>query len=397
MEPPPQGSESVGLDTPPVSKNQLKKIKRQQEWEAKKGDWKAKRKEKTRERKLRKRMATNAEPETSEQTSLENLSALDGEQSRVVSKKGKHLQRNQVPITLVIDCGFDELMTDREIKSLGSQITRCYSDNNKAPIQTNLAICSFGGQLEARYDGVLAGQHRLWKAVKFHKDDFVATAERAQEWMRKEPAVKLAGSLAKYSGKTMNSEGNGGIEDVVYLSSDSPDTLTELQPYTTYVIGGLVDKNRHKGICYKRAMDRGVKTAKLPIGDYLQMTSRFVLATNHVVEIMLRWLELGDWGKSFLEVVPKRKGGTLKASLETPSEAGESHIDHEKEQENDEVGNRENNVEAPIRETPFGPMLEVESERAELALAGEVGILDTVEKISDEQDVRIDLAGDNRE
>ena len=42
------------------------------------------------------------------------------------------------------------------------------------------------------------------------------------------------------------------------------------------------------------------------------MTSRFVLATNHVAEIMLRWLELGDWGKAFLQVVPKRKGGVLK-------------------------------------------------------------------------------------
>ena len=67
-------------------------------------------------------------------------------------------------------------------------------------------------------------------------------------------------------------------------------------------------------------MERRVKTAKLPIGDYMQMASRFVLATNHVVEIMLRWLELGDWGKAFLQVMPKRKGGILKDTTEESTE-----------------------------------------------------------------------------
>ena len=42
------------------------------------------------------------------------------------------------------------------------------------------------------------------------------------------------------------------------------------------------------------------------------MQSRQVLATNHVVEIMLRWLETGSWADAFMAVMPKRKGGTLK-------------------------------------------------------------------------------------
>jgi tRNA (guanine9-N1)-methyltransferase len=99
---------------------------------------------------------------------------------------------------------------------------------------------------------------------------------------------------------------------VIYLSSESDNTINELRPYGIYVIGGLVDRNRHKGICYKRAMDREVMTAKLPIGEFLQMNSRYVLATNHVNEIMLKWLEVGDWGDAFMKVIPKRKGGALK-------------------------------------------------------------------------------------
>ena len=123
--------------------------------------------------------------------------------------------------------------------------------------------------------------------------------------------------------------------EVIYLTSDSPDTLTELKPYHTYIIGGIVDKNRHKGICYKKALDRNdelkvesvinsdpttvnkIKTAKLPIGEYMNMTARHVLTTNHVVEIMLKWLETGDWGEAFLAVMPKRKGGTLKTGSAT--------------------------------------------------------------------------------
>jgi len=44
----------------------------------------------------------------------------------------------------------------------------------------------------------------------------------------------------------------------------------------------------------------------------MEMASRFVLATNHVNEIMLKWLECGDWGEAFVQVIPKRKGGKLK-------------------------------------------------------------------------------------
>lgn len=66
-------------------------------------------------------------------------------------------------------------------------------------------------------------------------------------------------------------------EDLVYLTADSETTLEELDPKKIYIIGGLVDRNRWKGITMNKAKDQGVQTARLPIGDYLKMSSSQVL------------------------------------------------------------------------------------------------------------------------
>ncbi|KAF2501624.1 hypothetical protein BU16DRAFT_431731, partial [Lophium mytilinum] len=285
-----------------LSKNQQKKLKRQQVWEAGSEARKVRRKEKSKAAKERRREKVQQ-------------AILAGED---ISRKPKD-KAVQLPITFIIDCGFDSLMEDPELKSLASQITRCYSDNRNAQLRAHLAVSSFGGKLKERFDGVLAKNHESWKGIQFFPEDFVEVSEKAKEWMRGERGGELVGHLKRgddSDGLEAGGESGAGAEagEVIYLSSESDVTLEHLNPHSTYIIGGLVDKNRYKGICYRRAMDRGIKTAKLPIGDFLQMNSRAVLATNHVVEIMLRWLELGDWGEAFMEVIPKRKGGTLRES-----------------------------------------------------------------------------------
>lgn len=248
--------------------------------------------------------------------------------------------------------------------SLGAQLTRSYSDNHKAQYQAHLIVSSWGGELKQRFDTVLAKHHENWKGVDFMEGDFVKAAEKAKSRMHSKNGGKLAGTFAPahaavnsilqtpslppadaepHPSRTNTADGkeepdlsqpgkqsskdapqaadsHAGIDtleedEVIYLSSDSPNTLDRLKPYGTYIIGGLVDHNRHKGICYKTACDRGIKTAKLPIGEYMEMQSRFVLATTHVVEIMLRWLECGNWGEAFMTVMPKRKGGKLKEAV----------------------------------------------------------------------------------
>ena len=402
----------------PLSKNALKKIRNKERWDAGRDARKLKRKQKIAEKRIRKRAAKEeaeaaaaaaaAEDEAnrkgSEAVTLRDTSQVQEVliDAETLPDKPKRPLHTHLPVTIVIDCGFDNLMTEREMISLGSQLTRSYSDNHKAPYQAHMFVSSWGGQLKRRFETVLEKHHENWKGVTFMEEDFVEAANKAKELMKGKTGCKLAGAFAagnNHSVEAANgSEPKGGMMkdregastgkeiqvenpqlvvtasqeehavaekpasateqdleelenrtnvepklfvnghskdlkeaavdehvqvpeveagregDTIYLTSDSPHTLDRLQPYSTYIVGGLVDKNRHKGICYQTACDRGIKTAKLPIGEFMEMQSRFVLATNHVVEIMVRWLECGDWAESFVRVMPKRKGGVLKAA-----------------------------------------------------------------------------------
>jgi hypothetical protein len=95
--------------------------------------------------------------------------------------------------------------------------------------------------------------------------------------------------------------------NIVYLTADSENIITSLEQGKKYIIGGIVDRNRYKGLCLEKAKSQGIAHAKLPIGEYIKMASRQVLTTNHVVEIMLEWLETKDWKQAFLKVIPQRK------------------------------------------------------------------------------------------
>ncbi|RYN41828.1 tRNA (guanine(9)-N1)-methyltransferase [Alternaria arborescens] len=303
-------AEAEGAE-PKLSKNQLKKQRRLERWESGREDRKLKRKEKVKEKKERRR------EEWAKMPTDEN-----GKRPRPPpSRPPRQATGKQVPITVIFDCDFEELMFDNELKSLGLQITRCYSDNRKANFRAHLALSSFGGKMKERFDGILAKQYTSWKGFQFFEEDFVEVSEKAKEWMSGPEGGKVLGALktsAESNSLSEQEQAEAAEEEgeVVYLSSESDNVLTHLKPNSTYIIGGLVDKNRHKGICHNRAVERGIKTAKLPIGEYLEMKSRQVLVTNHVLEIMLKWMEFGDWGKAFMAVMPERKGAKLKGDAE---------------------------------------------------------------------------------
>ncbi|CAD0107082.1 unnamed protein product [Aureobasidium uvarum] len=396
-----------GFTNPPLSKSMQKKLRKQAEWDAKKEDRKIWRKEKNQAKKERKREEKRTNPDAWKE------------------KQKQWVKPTMLPITLLIDCDFDNLMRDNERISLGGQLTRCYSDNKNAAFRAHLAVCSFNGKLRERFDGILNKSYQSWKGVRFLDQDFVVASEKAKEWMADDKrGGKLGGVFEKYAPAnptieeeqqdtttttqaitTVEEPAEAKTEDTntestkpeettdtkpqlpkpkhpiyikptslppadletlhaqaetIYLSADSDYTLTELKPFSTYIIGGLVDKNREKGICAARAAAAGVKTARLPIGDYLAMASRKVLTTNHVHEIMLKWLECGDWGEAFMSVIPKRKGGQLKGyggeGVEGDEDADgnadeeNDHVEHIEEREEEEA-EEENEADAAAEQT----------------------------------------------
>ena len=61
---------------------------------------------------------------------------------------------------------------------------------------------------------------------------------------------------------------------LIYLTADSDEVLEELNPECAYIIGGIVDRNRLKGITARKAEELKIKTARLPIKENLSFALR---------------------------------------------------------------------------------------------------------------------------
>ncbi|XP_022081262.1 tRNA methyltransferase 10 homolog A-like [Acanthaster planci] len=264
---------STTSGTVPVSKNQMKKMMKNAEWRERRTAKRLKEREK---RKLKKIQEREGMPE-----------ALDDGQVRIKRRRMNDPEASEIRVA--IDCTYDHLMNDLEIKKLCKQVQRCYAENRSLtnkPLQ--LYICGLVGRFQQISDQVITG-YKSWDV----------------HW------------------KTDGPEAAFGRDNIVYLTSESPNLLTELQTDKVYVIGGLVDHNHYKGHCFALAQENGWSHAQLPISDYIMLRDRKVLAINHVYEILLAFIKTKDWKEAFLKVLPQRKVAAVKESAEV--KGGSSH------------------------------------------------------------------------
>lgn len=266
---------------PGMSLSAYKRELRKKRFELEKEEWAKKKKEKRKALKLKKKAEGANEP--------------------VVPRKP--LKQENSGLSVIIDCGFDEMMKEGEVKSLGQQLIRCYSENKKASKTVNLSLSSFNKTLLHRFETNMKSQHTQWKGISISQTEFVPPTDEAE------------------------------LQNWVYLSSDSLNTIEALEPAKTYIIGGIVDKGRYKDLCKTKAEKLNISTGRLPIDEFVKISGRRVLTTNHVFEILLKWLEVKDWKLAFETVLPPRKLMEKKPEQDD-KEDKESEDDNEEDDEN---------------------------------------------------------------
>ena len=74
-----------------------------------------------------------------------------------------------------------------------------------------------------------------------------------------------------------------------------------------YIIGGIVDRNRHINLTFEKAKAQNIGHAKLPIGEHLKLNSSAVLTVNHVFDIVATQYNINNWSETFKAVIPDRK------------------------------------------------------------------------------------------
>ncbi|KAH9395594.1 tRNA methyltransferase 10 [Tyrophagus putrescentiae] len=213
-------------------------------------------------------------------------------------------------VALVIDCDFAEYMTEMELKKLCKQINRCYAVNKRSTKPVQLFFTSVTGEVRKMMDRYQTG-YKSWDAVVTDRHwkevfNFQAKAADGTEEPQEESKVESTENPSK--------------KRIVYLTGDSPNSLEDCAALQAanegvFIIGGLIDHNRHKGLTLERATavaSGGLEHARLPIGEYISMKQHLILAIPHVFEIMLYAANgtLGDgvgWAEIFHRVIPQRK------------------------------------------------------------------------------------------
>eukprot|EP00833_Pecoramyces_ruminatium_P017554 jgi/Orpsp1_1/1191586/evm.model.d7180000087186.1 len=127
----------------PLSKRQRKKKLREEKWEATAEERRLKRIKKRKEikekRKMEKRMGIFRKP-----------------------PRRRECEQTPSSMRVVIDESFDDLMMEKEIKSMVSQITHCYSYNRQSLHPVKLYITSFGNKTKASFDDKVSDYER-WR------------------------------------------------------------------------------------------------------------------------------------------------------------------------------------------------------------------------------------------
>ena len=220
----------------PISKNQMKKLKKEEEWKKKKEFNKNKIKEKDKIKREKKREQREKDHlNYKEEMKEEFLLKVNPPRAEI---KKEFLKKIENGITLIIDCKFEDKMKEKEIKSLIKQITMCYSANKKSENPFNLILFDVGKLLKKQ---LIQNNCQNWTGFNYFCEgeyidlvDFIDKYKNYSSLYIKEKTI--------YNKNT------------IYLTGDSENTLKEPAKDCIYIIGGIIDRNKHRNLTLEKLL-----------------------------------------------------------------------------------------------------------------------------------------------
>lgn len=233
-----------------------------------------------------------------EERAMQRAQAAEARRERAAAPPLAELPVSPEAPVCVIDLSYDELMSARETRSLAQQLLFCYSANKKEALSN--------GAWPLRY-------HLSSYSAASALGEQLSAIQGSDTW----PVTRHAASfLDAYDASRL-----------VYLSADATEPLGELEAGKVYVIGGLVDRNRHKGVAQQRALAAGIATARLPLEEHLEIDTevRRVLAVNHCFEMLLHRARGLEWADAMLRAMPSRLGASRRREEHVERTGGHVH------------------------------------------------------------------------
>ena len=215
--------------------------------------------------------------------------------NKSIEREQKFLEKVKTAATIVIDLDYDEKMTETEQKSLSQQIMYCYGANKRAKKPFNIFLSKLGGKTQENLNNI-CGFPDNWLACEVDREQ----------------------------------KGYENIFDknkLIYLSADSPNVLEEIEDDKVYILGGIVDRNRHKNVTYQKAMRQNIHTARFPLRKFCSINSgSHILTVNHCYDILLSRYNSDDWISTFRNGIPSRKDLQIKPEFAEKDTRADSEI-----------------------------------------------------------------------
>ena len=278
----------------PISKNQLKKMKKQEEWKKKMEKIKQYKREKKKEKKKLKREERERLEKLNPKKEDEINEIKNKDKSNIPFKSKKQLkeefkQKCKNGMKVIIDCDFEHLMNEQGNKSMVRQIVDLYSINKESSNPFRVILYGVGKQIK---EGLEKSNYENWIGIEvYFKEDFPTFDKFIEQILYKDDKRPM----------------DDIKKNIFYLTADSENNIENIDNNATYIIGGIVDRNKYKGLTFNKAKELGINHGKFPIGEYLKLQSSQVLTTNHTFHILNEFSIKHDWKDAFVSIIPKRK------------------------------------------------------------------------------------------